>query len=182
MQQEALAVLEQADCLYSEKEVDLALDKMAAEISNTLSAQNPIVLAVMNGALMVTGQLLTRLQFPLQQDYVHATRYRSELSGQDIQWKAYPSLALKGRVVLLVDDILDEGETLAAIQDYCLAQGAQKVLCAVLVDKRHGRKCSRLSKADFTGLEVPDRYVFGCGMDYKTYFRNLSAIYAVADQ
>jgi hypoxanthine phosphoribosyltransferase len=138
-----------------------------------------VLLCVMNGGLIFTGQLLTRLVFPLEIDYVHATRYGHETNGATLQWTVRPQLDLKGRTVLLLDDILDEGVTLAAIADYCRQQGAIKVCMAVLVEKLHLRKVSPGMKADFTGIEVGDRFLFGYGLDYKGYWRNAPGIYAV---
>ena len=82
--------------------------------------------------------------------------------------------------VLIVDDILDEGLTLDAIVGYCRQQGAKEVHSAVLVEKNHARRANHIS-ATFTGLQVDDRYVFGCGMDYKGYMRNLPEIYAITN-
>ncbi|MCB1649382.1 MAG: hypoxanthine-guanine phosphoribosyltransferase [Pseudomonadales bacterium] len=177
---EVQQVLAQADCLYDRNRVQQAIAELAQQITHTLADSNPLVLCVMNGALVFAGELLPQLAFPLQVDYLHASRYREKLAGADLQWKAYPSIALVGRVVLLLDDILDEGDTLVQIREYCLAQQAASVLCAVLVDKRHERRHPDLPRADFTGLEAPDRYLFGYGMDYKGYLRNAPGIYALA--
>ncbi len=180
MIEEVRRVQAEARCIYTEQEVEAALDRMAVAITAELVDSNPVVLSVMTGALVVAGKLLPRLTFPLQVDYLHASRYRGELSGADLQWKAYPSVALRDRTVLIVDDILDEGETLLGIRDYCLQQGATRALCAVLVDKNHDRRVAGLARAEFTGLEAPDSYLFGYGMDYKDYLRNVRGIYAVA--
>ena len=123
---------------------------------------------------------MSRLEFPVELDYVHATRYRGDVRGRTLEWLAHPSSDFKGRSVLIVDDILDEGITLAAIVAHCRELGAREICCAVLVDKQLGRPRA-LARADFTGLTVEDRYVFGCGMDYRGYFRNLPAIYALKE-
>lgn len=175
--QEAFAAYAEADQLYTAQEVEQALARMAQEITGKLRDSNPLVLCVMLGGMIPAGRLLGRLEFPLELDYIHATRYRGNTSGGALHWIARPSVPLAGRVVLVIDDILDEGITLAAIVDECRAQGAREVYTAVLVDKRHERKEGMT--ASFTGLEVDDRYVFGCGMDYKGYLRNLPGIYAV---
>jgi len=179
--EQAQAVLQQADCLYTAQQVEHALDRMASAIAERLSDSNPILTCVMNGGLVPTGKLATRLSFPLHMDYLHATRYRNSTSGGDLTWLARPHLDLRGRTVLVVDDILDEGITLAAIMDYCRGQGAREVYSAVLVEKRHTRKYG-LQDADFIGLDVEDRYVFGYGMDYKGFLRNAPGIYAVQGQ
>ncbi len=172
------AVSSRATCLYSEQEVEMAIDAMASVISGRLHGRNPILLCVMNGGLILTGRLAVRLKFPLQMDYLHATRYRNKTRGADLHWERYPSISLEGRLVVVIDDILDEGDTLAAVVAYCQAQGAREVLSAVLVDKQHDRKTTNL-KADFVGLEVPDYYLYGYGMDYKGYLRNAPGIFAV---
>jgi hypoxanthine phosphoribosyltransferase len=175
------AVRKRACCLHTEQQVEAALDAMAVAITKRLSDSNPVLLCIMNGGLIVCGKLATRLNFLLQMDYLHATRYRDKTVGADLQWKSYPETPLAGRVVLVVDDILDEGATLQNIIEYCSAQGASEVLSAVLVEKQHKRKLPDL-QADFVGLEVDDFYLYGYGMDYKGYLRNAAGIFAVAQQ
>lgn len=168
----------QADVLYRAEEVEAALDRMAVEITQAIRESDPVVLCVMTGGLIPMGKLLTRLDFPVQIDYLHATRYCGETRGGELHWIARPQTPLRDRVVLVVDDILDEGLTLAAILRQCRAEGAKEVYCAVLVEKLHDRKAKGI-KADFIGLQVQDRYVFGYGMDYKGYLRNAPGIFAV---
>jgi hypoxanthine phosphoribosyltransferase len=176
---EAKQVLREAELLYSAQQVEAALDRMAAEITARLAGRNPVVLCVMVGALIPCAKLLERLDFLLQVDYIHATRYGDKTQGGTLHWLARPRIALEHRVVLVIDDILDEGYTLAAILDDCRQAGASEVLTAVLVEKQHGRRYG--VRADFCELSVEDRYVFGYGMDYKGYFRNLTGIYAVKE-
>lgn len=171
-------ILDNADCLHNEEAVLDGLERMANAMTERLRHSNPIVYTVLNGGLIVAGQLLPRLNFPLEMSYLHATRYRKETSGGAIEWKVKPQEDMRGRTVVIVDDILDEGHTLAAVIAYCQAQGAKEVLVAVLIDKLHNRKAPGV-KADFVGLEVEDRFLFGCGMDYQGYWRNTLAIYAV---
>ncbi len=167
----------EADCLLTAKQVEAALDEMAERITAQHHDNNPLVLCVMNGGLIVTGELLLRLDFPLEQDYLHATRYRGKTQGGELKWLAEPQHSLNGRHVLVVDDILDEGYTLAAIAEHCQQGGAASVETVALVEKCHDRKHG--IKADYIGLEVEDRYLFGYGMDYKGYLRNAAGIFAV---
>ncbi|MFE8070531.1 hypoxanthine-guanine phosphoribosyltransferase [Marinobacteraceae bacterium S3BR75-40.1] len=176
---EMQTILDEADCLFTETEVQAAITRMADGITAQLRDANPIIFCVMNGGLILTGQLLTQLRFPLQAEYLHATRYRHETTGGILEWKVRPEISLQDRTVLIVDDILDEGTTLMAIADYCQAHGARDVQTAVLVDKQHDRKARPGLKGDYTGLEVEDRFLFGYGMDYKGYWRNAPGIYAV---
>ena len=176
---EANRVLAEADLLIGETDVKMAIERLATEITTRLKDANPVLLCIMNGGLIFAGQLLTQLVFPLEVDYVHATRYGHETIGVTLDWSVKPHLDLKGRTVLLLDDILDEGVTLAAIADYCRRQGATEVLMAVLVEKLHLRKVTPGMCADFSGLEVGDRFLFGYGLDYKGYWRNAPGVYAV---
>jgi len=176
---EANRVLADADLLAGEAEVAAAIDRMAAEITAVLQESRPVLLCIMNGGLIFTGQLLTRLPFPLEVGYLHATRYGHATSGGGLDWLARPGIGLRGRTVLLLDDILDEGITLAAVADYCRQQGALQVLTAVLVDKQHDRKKIAGGRADFTGIVTGDRFLFGYGLDYKGFWRNAPGIYAV---
>lgn len=174
-------VMAEADCLYSEAEVEQAIDGVAVSVSQVLAERNPVVFCVMNGGLIFSGKLLTKLRFPLELSYLHATRYRNQTSGSDLFWKAKPEISFIDRDVLIIDDILDEGHTLSAIINFCQHAGARAVYTAVLLDKLHERKALPDLKADFVGLQCADRYVFGYGMDYKGYWRNAAGIYAVKE-
>jgi len=175
---EAYQILREADLLVGAEEVLSCIDRLAREITVQLRESNPVVICVMNGGVIFSGQLLTRLVFPLEVDYIHATRYGHETRGALLNWIAKPQADLRGRTVLLLDDILDEGVTLAAIAEECHQQGAKEVLMAVLVEKLHLRKVTPGMRADFTGFEIGDRYLFGYGLDYKGYWRNAPGIYA----
>lgn len=170
-------VYDKADCLYSHEQVDAAITLLADQLTQTFYDTNPIILCVMTGGLVVASELLLKLHFPLQLDYIHATRYGDETAGNELKWLVSPRQPLGGRNVLIVDDILDEGYTLQAIIEYCRSCGVADVKSAVLVDKQHDRR-GGLAAADFYALKVPDRYVFGYGMDYKGYLRNVPGIYA----
>lgn len=175
-------VYKDSTCLYTTEQVEEALDRIALQISQKLSDKNPIILCVMIGGMVPMANLLLRLDFPLEVDYVHASRYRGEITGGQLHWKVKPSLNLKDRTVLVVDDILDGGLTLAAILSEVEAMGASEIYSAVLVDKHHTRVDGGLKQADFVALEVDDHYIFGYGMDYNEYLRNAPGIYVVSPE
>ena len=177
---EAQQLLDNAECVASADAVQRVIDRLADDISYALSGEFPLVLAVMGGAVVFAGQLLTRLGFPLEFDYLHVTRYRGATQAGEMEWRVLPGQNVVGRTVLVLDDILDEGETLAAIRDKLLQMGATRVWSAVLTDKDNG--LVKPIRADFVGLDVPNRYVFGCGMDAYGLWRNLPAIYALKDK
>lgn len=176
---EAQQLLDRAECIATAETVQAALDRLAAGISGQLAGEFPLVLPVMGGAVVFAGQLLPRLRFPLEFDYLHVTRYRGRTSGGEMEWRVLPGQNVVGRSVLVLDDILDEGETLAAIRDKLLDMGARRVWSAVLTNKDNG--LDKPIRPDFVGLDVPNRYVFGCGMDAYGLWRNLPAIYALKE-
>jgi len=174
--------LAEADCLATPEQVDAALTRMATAITSELDGQNPLLYSIMNGGLVIAGRLLPRLNFPLELAYLHATRYGHQLHGDTrLDWRMPPSQDPRGRTVLVIDDILDEGYTLQAICQHLADLGAKRVLSAVLVHKDHPRKARPGMRADFTGLDIADRFLFGCGMDYKGYWRNAPGIHALKD-
>ncbi len=170
--------LKRAELIHDRDRIAQAISDMGRAIVEQLHGEVPLFLPVMNGALIFAGELALSIPVDLEFDYVHATRYRGTTQGRNLHWIKPPPSGLAGRTVLLVDDILDEGHTLESIRDHCLQHGAGRVLIAVLCQKRHDRAVPGL-QADFVGLEVPDRYVFGFGMDYHEQGRNLPAIYAL---
>ncbi|WP_295921999.1 hypoxanthine-guanine phosphoribosyltransferase [uncultured Xanthomonas sp.] len=175
--------LAQADLLVDRTRIDQAIAQMADAIAADYRGEIPVYLTIMHGALPFAGQLALELGSrgqDLQLDYLHATRYRGETVGGELVWKHRPATALYGRRVLLLDDILDEGLTLKAVREWCLEQGATDVRIAALTVKRHDR-CVPGVSADYVGVEVPDRYVFGFGMDVNEALRNLPAIYAMKE-
>lgn len=176
---DAQRAMDEADCLVDGPAVERALENLAGEITTRLKDSNPLVFAVMNGGLVLAGRLLPKLPFMLEVAYLHASRYGHALNGNLLDWRVRPTQDLRGRTVLVLDDILDEGWTLRAILEHLKAEGATEVYSAVLVHKDHNRKAYPGMRADFTGLDVADRFLFGCGMDYKGYWRNAPGIYAL---
>ncbi|MCW5576918.1 MAG: hypoxanthine-guanine phosphoribosyltransferase [Burkholderiales bacterium] len=166
-----------AELIVAPGEIRSALERVSREITAVLADRHPLVLAVMRGGVVFAGQLLPMLPFPLDFDYVDATRYGDATRGGELQWRVDVPASVRGRVVLVVDDILDEGHTLAAIRGRLLAAGALQVLIAVFADKQLPR--TKPVAADFAGVGVPDRYVFGFGMDVRGEWRNLPAVYAL---
>jgi len=171
--------LENSDPIASAQQVEGAIARLAQEITERLGRTYPVVLVVMGGAIVFAGQLLPQLRFPMDFDYVHVTRYGSATEGSGVQWRVEPAAGMRGRAVLVLDDILDGGHTLAAIREKVLALGATSFHCAVLVEKTLAH--AKPIRADFVGLEIPDRFVFGCGMDAKGYWRNLPEIRAMKE-
>ncbi len=167
--------LENAQLIHSQQAVNQAISTIAAQLNEDYTAEPPMVLCVMGGGVFFTGQLLPQLKFPLEFDYIHATRYHG-ITGHAIQWLVKPSDAVKNRHILILDDILDEGITLSAIVEECKQLGAKQIKIAVLVEKK--LDINKPIHADYVGLMVPNQYVFGCGMDVDGWWRNLPAIYA----
>lgn len=170
--------MQRAERLHTRASLDVAIARMGADITTKLDGERAAFLTVMNGGMFFAVPLALAINGDLEFDYVHVTRYGDGTVGHEIEWLHRPKAKLAGRTVLLVDDILDEGYTLTALRDYCVAARAERVLIAVLCVKQHDRRVPGLA-ADFAGVEVPDRYVFGYGLDYYGQGRNLPDIYAL---
>lgn len=172
--------LTRSDLLFKREDLETVIAHLGRAVDATLDGERAVFLTVMNGALMFGAQLALSIRTDMEFDYVHATRYRGATSGNELQWLREPSASLRGRTVLLVDDILDEGHTLKAVRDDCMLRGAKRVLVATLCCKQHSRRVEGI-QSDFNGVDLPDRYVFGYGMDYYEQGRNLPAIYALKE-
>lgn len=178
-QADAQKLLDEADLICSADQVRIAVARLAQEIAAQLKGEFPVVLSVMGGAAVFTGNLLPLLNFPLEFGAIEVTRYNNDTQGRDITWRLPPRDNVRGRIVLVLDDILDQGITLAAIRDKLVEMGATAVWSAVFADKDLGH--DKPIRADFVGVTVPNRYVFGFGMDAYGLWRNLPAIYALKD-
>ncbi len=172
-----LQYLQQADLIHSEQAVRQAILTISEQLNRDYVAEVPIVLCVMSGAVFFTGQLLPKLQFPLGLDYVQVSRYYDGTEGKTLKWVVRPKEDINNRSVLILDDILDEGITLQAIVEQCRLLGASEIKTAVLVEKNLSK--SKPIQANYVGLTVPNRYIFGCGMDVYGWWRNMPAIYAL---
>ena len=172
------AALADADLLFNRADLESVIADMGRRIDAELDGERAVFLTVMNGALIFAGHLALAIRTDMEFDYVHATRYRGATSGSELHWLREPMADLSGRTVLLVDDILDEGHTLKAVRDDCLRRGARRVLVVSLCTKQHDRLVEGIA-SDFNGVVLPDRYVFGFGMDYHEQGRNLPGIYAL---
>jgi len=168
-----------AKLLYTEADIEAAIQRIAQRINHDYQGRTPIILVVMTGAVPFAGRLLPQLSVPLELDYCHVSRYDGAMRGDALDWRAYPALNLHERDVIVVDDILDEGITLHAILDFCHSQGVASVRSAVLIDKEHDRKAFDGQHADYCELSAPDEYLFGYGMDYRRQWRNAKEIYAL---
>ncbi|MYM22954.1 hypoxanthine-guanine phosphoribosyltransferase [Duganella sp. FT135W] len=177
----ARALLESAEELFTKQDVDNAVAAMAdtlnARYNQPEAEEFPLVLGVMGGAVVFTGNLLPQLTFPLEFDYIHVSRYGDEDKGGEVVWKVVPRSNVAGRTVIVLDDILDEGETLAHVKQRLLDMGAKEVILAVFADKAIGKV--KPVTADIVGITIPNRFVVGFGMDAYGYWRNLPGLWAI---
>lgn len=171
------SLLANSTLLYSTEQVESAIDELADTINQQFKDTALVLMCIMTGGLYFSGRLLSKLTMPVELDYVQANRYHKHLTGGELVWSKPPSPSIQQKIVLLVDDILDEGITLKAVQNKCYELGAKQVVTAVLADKKNQLK--KPIQADFVALNVPNLFVFGCGMDAHGWWRNLSEIRAL---
>ena len=171
-------LLENSTLLAGKEQVEAAVERMAKAINAFYGDREIVLLIVMTGAVMPAAWLASKLKMPLQMDFLHATRYSGQTAGGEIEFRVPPRLNLEGHDVLIVDDIYDIGLTLQMIERYCLSRNARSVNSAVLVRKIHDRETTGKRPA-FIGMEVEDRYIFGCGMDAYEHWRHLDEIRAL---
>lgn len=180
----ARALLANARQIVSPEEVQAAVRHVADVLNERFGAPGnttfPLVLGVMGGAVVFTGTLLPQLGFPLEFDYIHVSRYGDDDRGGEVVWKVIPRQNVAGRTIVVVDDILDEGETLAHVKQRLLDMGAAEVIIAVFADK--DLKRSKPVRADIVGVTLPNAFVVGFGMDVYGYWRNLPALYAIRQE
>ena len=174
-------LLKNAELLFDQDAVQASITRMADVLNARYNAEGtkdfPLVLGVMGGAVVFTGNLLPQLSFPLEFDYIHVSRYGDDDKGGEVVWKVIPRSNVAGRTVIVLDDILDEGETLAHVKQRLLDMGASEVILAVFADKAIGK--SKPVQADIVGLVIPNRFVVGFGMDAYGYWRNLPGLWAI---
>jgi hypoxanthine phosphoribosyltransferase len=179
----ARALLANAEEIVSADKVQAAVrnvaDVLNQRFDNDETGEFPLVLGVMGGAVVFTGNLLPQLTFPLEFDYIHVTRYGDLDRGGEVVWKVIPRQDVTGRTIIIVDDILDEGETLAHVKQRLLDMGAAEVILAVFADKELGKV--KPVQADIVGLTVPNQFVVGFGMDAHGYWRNLPGLWVIRD-
>jgi hypoxanthine phosphoribosyltransferase len=180
----ARTLLEHAQQIVSPEEVQAAVRRVADELNQRFGDPEeqafPLVLGVMGGAVVFTGNVLPQLTFPLEFDYIHVTRYGDEDQGGQVVWKVIPRQSVAGKTIVVLDDILDEGETLAHVKQRLLEMGAKEVIIAVFTDKDIGR--TKPVQADIVGLTIPNRFVVGYGMDVYGYWRNLPGLWAISPE
>jgi len=164
--------------IYSLDDIDTSLERIAKELNQRFRDQEVTLINILQGGTLTVAHLLIKLDFLIELDSIYATRYRNKTEGDALEWKQYPATNLEGKTVILVDDIFDEGITISAVKEYCLAQGAKEVAVVVLLDKQHTRKLT-LEVPDYVALSAPDIYVFGFGLDYQGRHRNAPGIYAL---
>ena len=156
--------------LLSSEQLDEAVSRLAAEILDFYAGRPLTIIGVLNGSIVLLADLIRRLDVSLQVGLVQASSYRGAEPGPlRVDLSMLPEI--KGRHVLLVDDIYDTGNTLSALVEQLRQAGPESVRTAVLL-RKHGRKAVPM-EPDHVGFEIPNQFVVGYGLDYRDAYRNL---------
>ena len=174
---ELQSIFDAAELLFSKEQIEFAIDQIAVKLSVEFAEADPVLVCIMKGGLVFTSDLMQRLRFPLTVDFIHVSRYQDKLAPDELTWLVHPTTDLTGRTVILLDDVLDYGITLAEVAQHSMFTDVKQLVIAVMLDKELDR--AKPIHPDFVALHSDDRYVFGRGMDCKGYFRNLPEIYAL---
>ena len=161
--------------LFTQSQIRAAVRKIGFQIRAKLRQRNLTVVAVLNGSILFAADLIRELDFPVELGFLAASSYGAATqSSGHVRISCPGALRVKGRDVLLVDDILDSGLTLKTARQFLKKRGSRRIWTAVLIRKQTGRKaCVR---PDFVALRVPNRFVVGYGLDWGGRFRNLPHI------
>ncbi len=177
--QQARDILQNSKILYTQEQINKAITGLAEQIEHEIDSHTdlPIFLNVMNGGTFFTANLLQKIKSPFLLDYIHASRYGDAVYGSThITWYRQPNIdIIRNRIVYILDDILDEGHTLAEIKRFLLNIGALDCKIAVLIDKNIDK--NKPIQADYIGLRAPNHFLFGCGMDIYGLYRQLPSIH-----
>jgi hypoxanthine phosphoribosyltransferase len=172
-------ILKKSSILFKNDQIMCAISTLAKSCNeNFYEVEKKVtVLPVMKGAIPFAGHLIPKLNFELIIEYIHATRYLQNKGTVNLQYIYEPPVeSIINKDILLLDDILDEGITLLNLKSKLIDLGANSVMTAVLFDKNLQKR--KPLEADFVGLEVPNKYVFGFGLDFKGRGRNLPHLYS----
>ena len=168
--------------LIREHEIARRLDELAADITRDYQGKDLTVLAIMNGSLIFMADLLRRIPLPLVLDCIRVKSYHGgKVSTGQVEFDQTALPSLRNRHVLLLDDILDSGQTLAAIIDAIGSSSAPLSLrsCVLL---RKDKLRARPVEADYVGFDIQDEFVVGYGLDYQERYRNLPLIGVLKEQ
>ena len=172
-------MLSESTLLLTNKSILNKIKELGDCISKDYAEQEVVVLCIIKGAMVFCSHLMSHINADVYLDCIDVSRYGSRLEGGELVVKSNPTLNLTNRNLLIVDDMIDQGETLQFVQNYCVNQGAASIKTAVLLQKEHNRKISTEVPIDYCAFTIPDAFVFGFGIDCKGRYRNLPDIYAL---
>ena len=161
--------------LLTEEEVNKKISEVAAQINKDYEGKQVHLICILKGGVFFTCELAKRLTIPVSLDFMSVSSYGSDTKSSGVV-KIIKDLdePLEGKNVIIVEDILDSGNTLAFLKDYMLAKGAKSITIVTLLDKPARRE--KAITADLAGFVVPDEFVVGYGLDYCQQYRNMPYI------
>ena len=167
--------------LFTRDEIAATVNRLAAEIRRDYLTKHPILIAVLKGSFMFLADLIRRLDFPLEVEFVRLSSYgRGKESSGKIKLAQRPQAKVKGRHVLVIEDIIDTGLTAGFLLDYLGQKKPASLKLCVLTDKPARRQTP--VNIDYRGLTVPDKFIVGYGLDWDERFRHLPDIYVMENE
>ena len=167
------------EILFDEAAIRVRIGELGREIGDFYGSDAVTLVVLANGALCFGADLARTLTCPVEWDVVSVASYTNDRSSGVVGFRGKPKLDPAGRRILLADEVLDSGLTLARVKAWYIEHGAKEVKTAVMVEKTRPRVSGALDRADWTGVVLPDRYLVGYGLDSHEKYRNLPYIAAV---
>nr|WP_314866400.1 hypoxanthine phosphoribosyltransferase [uncultured Flavobacterium sp.] len=163
----------------SAKEIDLAITKMVAQITADFSNETPVFIGVLNGAFMVVSDLLKRYTSPCEVSFIKMASYEGTYSTEEVKQLLGLNQDLTGRTVVVIEDIVDTGNTLVALKALFENENVKEFRIATLFFKPEAYK--KDLSIDYVGIRIPNKFIVGYGLDYDGLGRNLPEVYQLKD-
>ena len=161
--------------LLTEEQIQERIAQLAKQLSEEYADKNPIFVGVLKGVVMFYADVIKRVTVPCQMDFMWISSYKGTSSGEMVVRKDVSS-DIKGRHVVILEDIYDSGKSLNFTYNHLMEKEPASVRICTLLDKPEGRMPGITLKADMVGFEIPNEFVVGYGLDYDEYYRNLPYI------
>lgn len=170
------------EIILSESQIEEKVRALAAQITKDYSNKTPIFIGILKGSVIFLSDLIRSIDLPIRLDFIAVSSYGSEMTSSGVVRIQYDlRTSIEGQDVLVVEDIVDTGLTLAYLMENFATRHPKSIKICALLDKKEARKSDIELKIDYVGFEVPDQFLVGYGLDYDEKYRNLPFVAAISE-